>query len=674
MEGRIGHYSIVSELGRGGMGVVYKAHEESLNRFVALKVLGKHLSEDENFVERFKREARSAAALNHPNIVKVYAIDEFNGQHYFAMEYVEGSSILQIVKQQGPMAPVTAARLILQTASGLGVAHAKGIFHRDIKPANLLLDEHGLVKIADFGLALLAAGNTRLTATGMFMGTPGYLSPEQCLGEGVDQRTDIYSLGVTLYEMLTGVTPLNADSPLALLRQIIEVEPKDVTELRPEVPDALRRILKKMMAKKPDDRYRDCPALIADLQNWLASVGSTTSHLNPVITASAATVTSPGINDTATVLMESAPSGADKIATGTRNNTDRKPRVAMIAVISVFLLAVVGYAAMYFGSANPAGDPSAGKSDIAEVIADPGGTETRGLMTGDEAPDATAAVATPSDHVVSPTTVDQPVAAQTDADANLNTAENMAAAQIATDANLNTGETVIEESTAGKVPEPLGYPQPDRPQNAVRAVPEGTHSTDFEPATAGVPLATAASDASRAPDQRIPEQTVRDEPRTAPSNDRAGNDSSRSPREAPIGTGVALVSIGDRLLADAASDYIRQILERHSIAVLDGTAVPGVAGMLENGGGAIEELLRPHARYLVFIRADYSGQRELYYMGRSDTEFQARLSVETSDMLDGRAVGTAIHTSIGYTQLSVNAKVEEIIRPKFVPTAGNLKD
>ena len=109
MEGRIGHYSIVSELGRGGMGVVYKAHEESLNRFVALKVLGKHLSEDENFVERFKREARSAAALNHPNIVKVYAIDEFNGQHYFAMEYVEGSSILQIVKQQGPMAPVAAA-------------------------------------------------------------------------------------------------------------------------------------------------------------------------------------------------------------------------------------------------------------------------------------------------------------------------------------------------------------------------------------------------------------------------------------------------------------------------------------------------------------------------------------------------------------------------------------
>ena len=158
MKERIGHYSIVSELGRGGMGVVYKAHEESLNRFVALKVLGKHLSGDESFVERFKREAQSAASLNHPNIVQVYAIDEFEGQHYFAMEYVKGTSIQQMIKAQGSLDPVAAGRLILQAASGLGAAHGRGIIHRDIKPANLMVDERGLVKITDFGLALLAAG------------------------------------------------------------------------------------------------------------------------------------------------------------------------------------------------------------------------------------------------------------------------------------------------------------------------------------------------------------------------------------------------------------------------------------------------------------------------------------------------------------------------------------
>ncbi len=468
MEGRIGHYLIVSELGRGGMGVVYKAHEESLNRFVALKVLGKHLSEDENFVERFKREARSAAALNHPNIVKVYAIDEFNGQHYFAMEYVEGSSIQQMVKEQGPMEPVAAARLILQTASGLGAAHAKGILHRDIKPANLLLDEIGLVKIADFGLALLAAGNTRLTATGMFMGTPGYLSPEQCLGEGVDQRTDIYSLGVTLYEMITGVTPLNADSPLALLRQIIDVEPKDVGELRPEVPDTLRFIVKKMMAKKPDDRYQDCPALIADLQNWLVSVGTVTSHLNPEITARSATVRSPDTDTTATVLMDSAHFVADNNDAETRGSADRKPRVAMIAVISLLLLAVVSYAAWYFRTADSAGDPTAKKSETTEVVADHGGTETRGLMTVAENRDAVEAVKIASDHVVSPTTADETVEAQT-----------------ATDEDLDSGQNIIGKSTARKTQEHQDYPQPDSPQNAGQVVPEGTPGTDFDPVNGG---------------------------------------------------------------------------------------------------------------------------------------------------------------------------------------------
>ena len=181
MVDRIGHYRIVAELGRGGMGIVYKAHEESLNRFVAIKVLGEHLTEDAGHVERFLREARSAASLNHPNIVQIYAVSEEEGRHFFAMEYVTGRSLQQILKSSGPLEPTQVARIALQTASGLRAAHDQGIIHRDIKPANLLIDERGLVKIADFGLALVAGGVSRLTATGMFMGTPGYLSPEQCL-------------------------------------------------------------------------------------------------------------------------------------------------------------------------------------------------------------------------------------------------------------------------------------------------------------------------------------------------------------------------------------------------------------------------------------------------------------------------------------------------------------
>jgi serine/threonine protein kinase len=222
---RIGHYRIVSELGRGGMGVVYKAHEESLNRFVALKVLGEHLSEDSDYVQRFVREAQSAATLTHPNIVQVYAISEDQGKHFFAMEYVHGTSIQKLLKVGGPMDPMVAASLIIQAASGLDAAHEIDIVHRDIKPANLMVSDKGLVKIADFGLALLMGNASRLTATGMFMGTPGYLSPEQCMEKSPDHRTDIYSLGVTFYEMLTGVQPYTATSPLALIRQIMEATP-----------------------------------------------------------------------------------------------------------------------------------------------------------------------------------------------------------------------------------------------------------------------------------------------------------------------------------------------------------------------------------------------------------------------------------------------------------------
>ena len=274
MVDRIGHYRIVAELGRGGMGVVYKAHEESLNRFVALKVLGEHLTEDPAHVERFLREAQSAARLNHPNIVQIYAVSQDAGRHFFAMEYISGQSLQQILRARGTLTSIQAARIALQTASGLAAAHEQGIIHRDIKPANLMIDERGLVKIADFGLALMTAAVSRLTATGMFMGTPGYLSPEQCLDQPIDHRTDIYSLGVTLFEALSGKAPFTGDSPLALLRQIIDVEPPDLGELKPDVDPELRVLVQRMMAKDRNLRVANCAELIEGLEAYLAAKGA----------------------------------------------------------------------------------------------------------------------------------------------------------------------------------------------------------------------------------------------------------------------------------------------------------------------------------------------------------------------------------------------------------------
>jgi len=323
----IGHYEVISELGRGGMGVVYKAHEQSLNRFVALKVLGEHLGDDPSYVQRFLREARSAAALNHPNIVQIYAVDEFEGKHYFAMEFVKGKSVLEMIRAEGKLDPVLAARLCLQAASGLAAAHEKGIIHRDIKPANLMVDERGLLKITDFGLALLSSGASRLTATGMFMGTPGYLSPEQCRDEDIDQRTDIYSLGVTFFEMLTGSIPFKADSPLALLRQILEVEPPDVLQLNPAVPSELRSVVKKMMEKDPGQRYGSAEEVAHELQLWLEKRGapSAGSAIPGLVVGSS--VPAEGIvanGDSPTIQV---PSGAARAASQERTENLQPPSI-----------------------------------------------------------------------------------------------------------------------------------------------------------------------------------------------------------------------------------------------------------------------------------------------------------------------------------------------------------
>lgn len=270
---RIGNYKVVSELGRGGMGVVLKAYDETLKRHVAIKVLSEELTRDATFTARFIREAQSAAQLSHPNITQIYYIGEDHGRHFFVMEFVEGQSLHQLVRAEGKLSPRRASGYILQAAHGLAAAHDLGVIHRDIKPANLMLGKSGLVKIADFGLAVMPSDMARLTSTGMLMGTPGYISPEQCMGEEADGRTDIYSLGVSFYELLAGTIPFQADSPLALVRQVVDVMPKDVATHNPEVDPDCKAILQKMMAKTRAARWQNCHELVVALEEYLGGPG-----------------------------------------------------------------------------------------------------------------------------------------------------------------------------------------------------------------------------------------------------------------------------------------------------------------------------------------------------------------------------------------------------------------
>src|SRR6056297_2603884 len=270
MSKTIGNYEIVAELGRGGMGVVYKAREESLQRFVAIKMLGSQLIEDESVALRFTREARAVADLNHPNLVQVFRVDRHEGQPYFVMEYVEGEALKRLIQREDKMQPLRALQILKEVAAGLAAAHDKGVVHRDIKPENIMLTRYGGVKVVDFGIARVEEPGTRLTTTGIGLGTPSYLSPEVCLSQDVDQRSDIFSLGVVLFEMLTGDTPFKSDSPFELMTKVVEARMPDIKALNPNVDDGVKQILAKMIAKRPKLRYQNCNELVSDIEDYRA--------------------------------------------------------------------------------------------------------------------------------------------------------------------------------------------------------------------------------------------------------------------------------------------------------------------------------------------------------------------------------------------------------------------
>ena len=273
---KVSHYVLVSKIGSGGMGEVYLAEDTELNRKVALKFLSPHLCQDADCRARFKREAQAAAKLDHPNIVTVYEVGEFQGRPFFAMQHIEGQSLREHASHRELSIPQV-LEIGIQIAEGLQAAHEKGVTHRDIKPANVLIDSHGRARILDFGLASVA-GTDHLTKTGSTLGTVGYMSPEQVRGEQVDQRTDIFSLGVVLYELIAGRQPFKGDNETATSRNIIDKEPEPLARYKSDVSMGLQRVISKAMAKDKALRYQHVDELRADL----ARIGKETQFA-PVI-------------------------------------------------------------------------------------------------------------------------------------------------------------------------------------------------------------------------------------------------------------------------------------------------------------------------------------------------------------------------------------------------------
>jgi beta-lactam-binding protein with PASTA domain/predicted Ser/Thr protein kinase len=259
-----GRYRLVARIGSGGMADVWCAEDQELGRRIALKVLHPRFAADPQFVERFRREASHAAGLQHPNVVAVFDRGEWHDTPYIAMEHIEGPTLKEIVRDRGALPSALAADVVVQILRAARYAHKHGIVHRDLKPHNVILDEEGRVKVTDFGIA--RAGASEMTETGAIMGTAHYLSPEQAQGLPVDGRSDLYSIGVILYELLTGRVPFDAESPVSIAVRHVSEIPVPPAEINPAVPPALDAVTMRALAKAPEDRFQDADAFIAALQ------------------------------------------------------------------------------------------------------------------------------------------------------------------------------------------------------------------------------------------------------------------------------------------------------------------------------------------------------------------------------------------------------------------------
>jgi eukaryotic-like serine/threonine-protein kinase len=650
MKQQLGHYDIVAELGRGGMGVVYKGYETSLNRYVAIKVLADSLAHDQSVKERFLREARSMAALNDPHIIQIYFIGDDDGQTYFVMEFVDGESLGSVLKRESKLKPEQAAKIIYQTAMGLTTAHDKGVIHRDIKPGNLMVSARGSVKIADFGIALSAQDfSKKLTSTGEFVGTPGYLSPEVCQGKPVDQRSDIFSLGIVLFECLAGRMPFTDESPLGLMLEVVKAEIPNVMSLNAEVDPELSRILTRMVAKDPADRYQSCHELVEDLSRHplIAKGGPIT--LQTKMSPAAATMvgqktpvsgqqplprTSP--TPRPAVIPMPAASAHQPVLHQQSAVQSRSGAGLPLAIAAILLLACAG-GAYAFRDRIPFLQQYMGSSTVASTTT----TVAPAVAATITPPTNTAASATPP--VTAPATPPSQVPAQ---DANANATAQTAgvqAAQQATDAS-----TAIAQQQPGTQPADVNAGGPAARASEVQPLRE-----------------LAAAQAAEAQPQQ-PQQVARVTPPPPPA-----------PPRPHIPT-IAVIGGGDNNVAEPAERMIEQALARRGFNVLDEASLPRVGHLFAGERPRYDEALAMLAKQgrvdaVIFVHARDVGAEQLAAYGQVSNVVTAQLRIKVYSVEQRRPLGSDWSDAVHFSSLNAADQTDETVKPWLGDIAESLQ-
>jgi len=661
MKTQLGHYDIVAELGRGGMGVVYKGYEPSLNRYVAIKVLAESLAHDASVKERFLREARSMAALNDPHIIQIYFIGDDFGQTYFVMEFVDGESLGSVLKREVKLKPEQTAKIIHQTALGLSTAHDKGVIHRDIKPGNLMLSGRGAVKIADFGIALTTQDfSKKLTSTGEFVGTPGYLSPEVCLGKPVDQRSDIFSLGIVMFECLAGRMPFTDESPLGLMLEVVKAEIPDVCTLNAEVDPELSRILTRMIAKDPAERYQSCHELVADLQQHPLVAKGGPITLQTKLTPAAATV-----------IGQKTPVSGQRPLPSTTPTPRPMPAIGAVTPASTAArtqpdVPDVAHRSVLDRGAAPAQRSAALPLAIAAVL-------LVGLAGGawafrDQIPvlkqlfpaaQTAAAPATTTATTVA-TTISPPAPPPA---APAPTAPSAPAEPAATTAPATSSGSSLADILASPAAQPASNAAASDapPTNAVAsnsAPPKESTAQSAAPAPRASqvePLRDLA--AAQAADAPPRQQRIATAPPPAPI--------SAPPR--PHVPTIAVLAAGDGTISEPAERAIEKALSSQGYHLVDEGMMPRVDHLLHSGRPNVAEIMNIIAARgidaVVVVHARAAGAQNINFYGQSDTLKTAQLSVTAYAVEGRRKLGAGWNDDVHFTAMSASDKAEEAVEP-----------